>query len=396
MGYDYSLSTGSYFNFIPASYGILNAIHGTSADLAAIDLDCMVLDGYNTAAYYNNLNNINNDLSAKFATISKLAAGGFNGTSGASGASGSTSSSGNKTGDDDERGEYNKKVQFIEDFLAFRNNKEIKKALSEIKKGDMTYEEAIEKLDELLASLDEADLEAFANKRAKARCKSSQDGSGYGIATEAKAQLMQWDNENMDSAKMQLMQTLVNGLNNENILDFIDGYGNGGGINIIQTIQEKTKLGARERRILSRPYVKFDGVRVIKRNGNIKKYNLEKYNQFNNYVTDILATVCNALVKKAEQNSDYLSEEAKQHLANLRTQMSGSDLANNSSLASAFSAVYNDIRYIDADIVNKDVKEEFESIVPGRSISVTGAKSINNRPAQRTPVDPVHAEPGSM
>ena len=415
MGYNYSLGLGNYFNFIPASYGILNAIHGSYSDLLAIDLDSMVLSGYNTASYYNQLNNLQNISMSLFSQMANIAAGypSLSSTAGSTstGSSSSTSSSeGKKTGEDDEKDEYNLKVEFIEDFLAFKNIKSIKKELSEIKKGEMTYEEAIKKLDRLLTNIStnySADLEAFANKRAKARYESSdskQNGTGHDLAIKAKGAIRQWTNTNMNSQDFESMEQLLDELNNDNILDFIASYSRGSGETIISNIQEKARniQGVFE---YSRLY--FDGEKLFRWAGGAVSRNKDIWAKFDNYLNTMLSTVCGALIDKAESYSEYLSTDAIDHLDDLKSAVANfRTLVINPSLSKKFMAVYNDIKNLDAEVVNQQVEDEILNVIPRASINVTGAKTGVKHQAKgacadrsrtttdaEAPIDPVQSNP---
>ncbi|MBQ6516952.1 hypothetical protein IJI31_07220 [bacterium] len=401
MGYNYSLGTGSYFNFIPASYGIMNAIHGTSADLAAIDLDKMVLTAYNTASYYNNLNNIQNLSMSLFSQLGNIAAGipaaSATAASPLISASSSTSSAeGKKTGDDVEKSEYDSKFGFIEKLIKEKKLSGYSKTLADIKKGEMTYAEAIKKLDDILRDIHanhRAELEDYANDLAKKKYTNTQNGSAMGTATEAFNEIDSWFRRDMKSGDLDDLSTKLSTLNESNIIDFIREFNSISGNDIISKIQE---------RLPKDKQIKVDGERVQRRNGKTfgtfwrcqasEDRIATRVDQFENKIDRIIKSVTSVLITKAETYTEYMTAEQIEHLNTLKEMSSGKVLRKKLDLGSALMAVYNDIKDMDAQVANQQAKKEVEGYLPsGCTINVTGAKTTINRPT-----DPVGRTPSQQ
>ena len=357
-----ALNTNSYFNFIPASYGILNAINGTTSDLLAIDLDNMVLGAYNAFSYYNNLLNIQNTSANLFANMNNIQnpfANGIN-TTNPFAPNGNVSFNG-KTGTSEEKEEYDDKIKFLNRFLEFKNMKEVKKALEEIKSGKMSYKEANEKIDEIIADLynNHKDyIEKYANKIAKDKFKSRKDVRVKEMAQKLGDMLEKVD-KNATSSDIELMRQITDDedLGKDNILQFVSEYNKSSSGTIIKDIQAKA-----------------DGIKNY--DGKSLWWNGDKEKQLANDIDKVIRNISNALLEKAEQYEDDLSDDAKAKVKALKDTLKTSEcLYKDASLATKFNDVYGALRFIEANEDNEAAKDEIDKYLPDEAkINVTGAK----------------------
>ena len=361
MGINYSVGSGNYLNFVPASYGIMNAIHGTSNDLLAIDLDSMVLSGYNTVSYYNHLNNINNTTMSIFSHLQNMTAS----LQGVQPGYGPGAQSGLRGGTDKQRKEYQEKISFLDGFFEYYKNsselKALKKRYKEIKEFSGSYGEALEQINEIMSEISSSfssKLKTFADKRAEQEfnneCKQAKD-----IATTIK-NVIDPASTKIEDGDIELMQQAINEISPDNVLQICHEFNKQNSDSLIKTIQIR--------------FAKAETYNGLKLDNKAKE-------KLANSADSLIRSLCNTLISKADEYD--LDATAKSSLDKLNSDMQKQNLANDADIAADFDSLYSALMTLHAKNIDAGVQDDIDDLFDDADITVNGAeKSFANEKTQ--------------
>ena len=354
---------GFTFNMNPANACYpLSIMTGTKYDLAAVDLDNMVMDSALAQAYAEASFIVQQNHRMRTDAMSCMF-GGLGGAFPVGGGAGNGAGVGNKEGTESERKLFEKKRDFIIAYCNFNNNDrkgEIRDALDEIIAENSDYESCIEAMDELIEDkMEESKIKKFMNSLSRQAMRNT--GAGKAAATKLAEAI---SNINSDATKgmFDAICDVIDLAGKDNILDLISEWNDSNEDSILKALEDKLA----DVKGIDGNYT--DGTRRNRKLSEEGKKVLDEYKE------KIIKKLGNLLLEKAEDFESELEEIDKTSLYDdLKSELKKNDIDVNK-VSSLVNDLYKELRLLEANEYDSAVEDTYWDVLPeGMDIDVDAA-----------------------